>query len=103
MQVAIYYAARNYVEIERPTIVGSAIQVAIPITVAPVKLATAAVGDRIRIQIHGVDGQASPILRAVVAAKAEALASHRLVVAIEEWDKLARYWRTRFESAGDTD
>jgi hypothetical protein len=103
MQVAIYYAARSYVEIERPTIVGSAIQVAIPLTVAPPKLATAAVGDRMRIRIHGVDGQASPILRAVVVAKAEELASHRLVVAIEEWDKLARYWRARFEAASDTD
>ena len=82
---------------------GSAIEVTIAVAAVPRKLATAAVGGRIRIQIHGVDGQTSPILRALVAGKAEELAGHRFAVAIEEWDKLARYWRARFEAAGDAD
>lgn len=33
--VAIYYAARSYVEVERPTVVGSVLEVAIAVTAVP--------------------------------------------------------------------
>ena len=101
--VVIYYAPRSYVEIERPIVVGSVLEVAIAVTAVPPKLATAAAGDRIRIQLHGVEGQTSPILGAIIAAKAEEPGSHRLKVRIEEWDKLARYWRARFEAGAETE
>jgi hypothetical protein len=99
-EVAIYHAARRYVEIANPPIVGSAIEVTLPMSSIPSKLATAVVGDRIRIRLNGTDAQTSPMLWAVIEEKARQLESFRLTLGIQEWDKLARYWRARFEAAG---
>ena len=99
--VAIYYAARSYVELPAPTLNGAAVEVAIPLSVLPRQLAEAAVGDRLRIQFRGKNVKKSPLLKALIVGKEKTLGRHVLRLEILDWNKLARYWRVRIEETGE--
>ena len=96
--VVVYYAARGYVELQTPTITGGIVEVGIPFSIVPRKLATAMAGDRLRIQFRGKGMKPSPTLKVRIAHKQKALGRHVLQLEILDWDKLARYWRIRIEA-----
>jgi hypothetical protein len=98
VSVAIYYAARSFVQLPAPAVTGGKVEVAIPLSVVPSKLAAAAPGDRLRMQFRDSDARSSPMLNVRIANKQKALGQHVLELEILDWDKLARYWRVRIET-----
>jgi hypothetical protein len=101
--VAIYYAARSYVELQTFAIDGASIEVEIPLSVLPRQLGAAVAGDRLRIQFRGGSAKPSPILKVVILSKEKALGRQVLRLGILDWDKVARYWRVRTEGTGESD
>jgi hypothetical protein len=96
--VAVYYAARSFVELPAPTMTGNTVEVTIPSSTVPRKLATAAPGDRLRMQFRAGGSRPSPMLNVRITNKQRTLGQHVLELEILDWDKLARYWRLRIET-----
>jgi hypothetical protein len=99
LRVAVYYAARSFVEVPAPAITGAELEVTIPLSIIPRRLATVAPGHVLRIQFRGSSLEHGPLLNATVTDKAKALGQYQLKLRILDWDKLARYWRTRIENS----
>ena len=100
--VAIYYAARSYVEVQAPAMTGATVEIAIPLSSLPRQLAVAVMGDRLRIQFRSKKVKPSPMLNVVIIGKQKDLGRHVFQLEVLDWDKLARYWRIRTEEPGDS-
>jgi hypothetical protein len=98
---AVYYAPRSYVEIESPQIAGDTVEIAIPLTELPTKLASADLGAHLRIQFRGKRAKPSPLLNAAIRNIERTDDRQIMHLQVLDWDRLARYWRLRSETPNE--